>query len=307
MTVTRALRSGVRLCHSHISLLWIEIAWRVSVFLLSFGFSLLGVFVLLDRPVAVSDFGMLEGGGPLGTLKVLLTFLPRNENLILQIALLVVAFSVLIWLLLASFFQGGILASLASKSDSEAGIQQHGLESTYQFFRDGMRFLPSFLLINLFILVFTFAGAASILLILRLFLRSIFSTPESSRSTWLLWFYLFGMALASVIVAVSQQFLEMFKLFLARYQCSRWNAWNRSAEFFFLNLRSMSGICSFIRILQFIFAIAAAMFLWQFGFLLGTRFLGLLLSVSLLVSLAYGVLRNYLRLIRSGSLLTLID
>lgn len=305
MKLSQALRSGARLCHSHFSLLWIETAWRAGTFLLCFGFSLLGVFVLLDRTIAVSTLEVLEDAGPVGILRVLIRVLLKSDNLIWQITLLVLAFSVLVWLLLASFFQGGILASLAGKTAGSA--RQNGLEWTYSFLRSGMRFFPSFLVINLLSLFFSFTGAFSFVLILSFFLRSIFSTAGVRSSIWFLWLYPLGIALVSLIVATSQQFLEISKLFLTRYQCSRWSAWSRSAEFFFLNLGQMGGVSGFIRMLQFFFAVVAAIFVWQLGFVLGSRFLGLFLSVSLLVYLGYGVLRNYLRLLRSGSLLALID
>jgi hypothetical protein len=307
MKLSQALRSGARLCHSHFSLLWIETAWRAGTFLLCLGFSLLGIFVLLDRTIAVSTLEILEDAGPVGILRVLTRVLLKDDNLIWQITLLVLAFSVVVWLLLASFFQGGILASLAGKTAAAGLARQNGWEWTYNFLRSGMRFFPSFLVINLLSLFFSFTGALSFVLILSFFLRSIFSTAGVRSSMWFLWPYPLAIALVSLIVATSQQFLEMSRIFLTRYQCSRWSAWNRAAEFFFLNLGPMSGVSSFIRMLQFIFAVVAAIFVWQLGFVLGSRFLGLFLSVLLFVCLGYGVLRNYLRLLRSGSLLALID
>jgi hypothetical protein len=307
MNVSRALRNGVQLCHSHLSLLWIETAWRLGTLLLCCGFSLLGVFLLLDRTALEPDLEILEEAGAVGILKVFTRVLLRSENLILQITLLVAVFSVLVWLLLASFFQGGILASLASEVERDELIPQNRLDGTYRFFKSGLGFLPSFLVINLLTLFFSLAGSVSILLILRSFLRSIFAAAEMASHIWVLGVYPQGMDLFSLIAATSQQFLKLSKLFLARYQCSLWSAWKRSAEFFFINLRPMGGVSSLIRMLQCIVASVAAIFLWQLSFVLGAQFLGLLLSVVLVVYLGYGVLRNYLYLIQSGSLLALID
>jgi hypothetical protein len=59
--------------------------------------------------------------------------------------------------------------------------------------------------------------------------------------------------------------------------------------------------------LQCLFAIMAVTFLAQLTFVLGLQFLGLLLSIAFVVCLGYSVLRNYLYLIQSGSLLALIN
>ena len=187
MSISLALRNGVQLCHSHFSLLWIETAWRLGTFLLCGGFSLLGVFLLLDRTALEPDLETMEDIDAVGILKVLTGVLLRSESLILHITLWVAVFSVLVWLLLASFFQGGILASLASETERGEWVQQNGLDRTYYFFKSGLGFLPSFLVINLLTLFFSLAGSVSVLLILRSLLRSIFAGAEIARHIWVLW------------------------------------------------------------------------------------------------------------------------
>ena len=236
-----------------------------------------------------------------------LTEAVEGENLIVHITFWVAVFSVLVWLLLASFFQGGILASLASETKAGEWVGQNRLDQTHCFFKSGLGFLPSFLVINLLTLFFSVAGCVSLLLILRSFLRSIFAGAEITGHILILWAYPLGMAVISLIAATSQQFLKLSKLFLTRYQCSLWSAWKQSAEFFFVNLRPMGGVSSLLRMLQCLFAIMAVTFLAQLTFVLGPQFLGLLLSIAFVVCLGYSVLKNYLYLIQSGSLLALIN
>ena len=186
-------------------------------------------------------------------------------------------------------------------------VRQNRLDRTHCFFKSGLGFLPSFLVMNLLTLFFSVAGCVSLLLILRSFLRSIFAGAEITSHILILWAYPLGMAVISLIATTSQQFLKLSKLFLTRYQCSLWSAWKQSAEFFFVNLRPMGGISSLLRMLQCLFAIMAVTFLAQLTFVLGPQFLGLLLSIAFVVCLGYSVLRNYLYLIQSGSLLALIN
>jgi hypothetical protein len=304
MKVLRALRSGSQLCHSHFLLLWVETAWRSATLLLCLTFSLLGAFVFLDRATVGPGWQVSEDVVALGILKIVCGALFRRPRLALQITLLVVAFCVFVWLLLASFFQGSILAALKRKEGGGAAPHNRW-GGVYRFFQGGWRFWPSLLAINLVILFFSFAGLVASLLMLSSVLKPIVSARGLPSRWWVLCCPL-AIAVVCLIVAMAQQCLELCKFYVTQYHCSPWGAWNRSAEFFFPNLGAMSAISTMVRGLQFVCAAVATVFFCQIAFAVGSRFPRLLLSLGAAVYFGYGIVRSYLALVQSGSLLALI-
>ncbi len=304
MKFLQALRNGFRLCHSHFPLLWIETAWRSVAALLYLVFSLLAAFVLVDRATVGPGWQLRKRTG-LEIFKLLSGILFASETLLLQVVLLVIAFCLLVWLLLASFFQGSILATLKGTAGEDAAHNSVS-DGVYRFVRSGWRFLPSLLSINLLILFFSFTGLAAFVLIVSFFLKPILSAGGGTPRWWLLWSCPLGIVVVCLIIVMALRFLELCKFYVTQYHCSLWVAWNRSAEFFFPNLRSMSAISALIRGLQFVCAAAATVFFFQIAFAVGSRFPGLRLSVALALYFGYGVVRNYLALVQSGSLLALI-
>jgi hypothetical protein len=307
MTTFHAFRKGIQLCHAHFSLLWLETGWRTAQFFLSLGFALLAGYTLVEA-VGLSDFEFksLENSS-LAILKALVRILQKNDTLILKTILLTLGFIVVMWLLLASFFQAGILGLLTREEDNreieERDVFDSGMVLALQgFCRKAVQLFPSFFLINLCILLFSFAGSVSFVVILRYSLR----LGEASSKLWLILTCGLGLAVLLVILGVAVQFLEISKLCVAQHKCSLWSAWNRSAEFFFVNLRPMGAILSLTHTLNFMIICSAMGFLGLIGSVLGAEFFGAFCFLSLLVYLGYGLLKNYLFLIKSSSLLTLI-
>jgi hypothetical protein len=307
MTTFHAFRKGIQLCHAHFSLLWLETGWRTAQFFLSLGFALLAGYTLVEA-VGLSDFEFksLENSS-LAILKALVRILQKNDTLILKTILLTLGFIVVMWLLLASFFQAGILGLLTREEDNreieERDVFDSGMVLALQgFCRKAVQLFPSFFLINLCILLFSFAGSVSFVVILRYSLR----LGEASSKLWLILTCGLGLAVLLVILGVAVQFLEISKLCVAQHKCSLWSAWNRSAEFFFVNLRPMGAILSLTHTLNFMIICSAMGFLGLIGSVLGAEFFGAFFFLSLLVYLGYGLVKNYLFLIKSSSLLALI-
>jgi len=311
MTGFHAFRKGIQLCHAHFSLLWLETGWRTAQFFLSLGFALLAGYTLVEA-VGLSDFEFksLENSS-LAILKALVRILQKNDTLVLKTILLTLGFIVVMWLLLASFFQAGILGLLTREEDNreieERDVLGSGMEVALQgFCRKAVQLFPSFFLINLCILLFSFAGSVSFVVILRYSLRLGNYLGEASSKLWLILTDGLGIAVLLVILGVGVQFLEISKLCVAQHECSLWSAWNRAAEFFFVNLRPMGAILSLTHTLNFMIICSAMGFLGLIGSVLGAEFFGAFFFLSLLVYLGYGLLKNYLFLIKSSSLLALI-
>ena len=187
MTGFHAFRKGIQLCHTHFSLLWLQTGWRMVQFSLSLGFALLAGYTLLE-PVGFSDFEFESAESGVGIFKVLVRILQRNDTLIFKIILLTLCFAATIWLLLASFFQAGILGLLTREQDSR-GIKARdalgsGIVFALGFCRKGVRLFSSFFLINLAVLFFSFTGSISLLVILRYSLRLSYFLGEASSEFW---------------------------------------------------------------------------------------------------------------------------
>ena len=309
MTGFHAFRKGIQLCHTHFSLLWLQTGWRMVQFSLSLGFALLAGYTLLET-VGFSDFEFESAESGVGIFKVLVRILQRNDTLIFKIILLTLCFAATIWLLLASFFQAGILGLLTREQDSRGIKARYALGSgivfALGFCRKGVRLFSSFFLINLAVLFFSFTGSISLLVILRYSLRLSYFLGEASSEFWTILVCSVGIMALLGILGVALQFLEISKLCVAQHECSLWSAWNQSAEFLFANLRPLSAILGLIYALNLMLTCSAIGFLALMSFFLGTGLLGPFFLLLLLVYLGYGLLKNYLFLIKSGSLLALI-
>ncbi len=282
----------------------------MAQFFLSLGFALLALYTLVEA-VGLSDFELESlGNSSFAIFKAVVKVLQRNDTLILKTILLTLCFTVAMWLLLASFFQAGILGLLTGKEGNrESKVRDtfgSGMVFALGFCRKSVQLFSSFFLINLSTLFFSFTGSVSLLVILRYSLRLGYLLGEASSRFWMILACGLGTAVLLSIMGLAFQFLEISKLCVAQHECSLWSAWNRSAEFLFVNLRPIGAILTLIYALNFMLICSAIGFLGLISSFLGTGLLGAFCFLLLLVYLGYGLLKNYLFLIKAGSLLALI-
>jgi len=218
MTAFHAFRKGIQLCHSHFRLLWLETGWRMAQFFLSLGFALLASYTLVEA-VGLSDFEAESlGSGSFAIFKAVVRILQRNDTLILKTILLTLCFTGAMWLLLASFFQAGILGLLTRGQDNK-DIKVHdgfgsGMVFALGFCRKSVQLFSSFFLINLSILFFSFTGSVSFLLILRYWLRFGYRLGEALSKFWIILAYGLEIAVLWSIIGWRSNFLK--------FQSSTW-------------------------------------------------------------------------------------
>jgi hypothetical protein len=303
MTILEALKKNILLCYSRFPLVWVETGRRAFQLFLSLGFASLAIYTLIEG-LSRSELDRLRGGSILAIARTLIMILLRRERLILRAVVLTLFFSVTVWLLIASFFQAGIFGLLAR----DGSLEETAAERTVlHFCHRGTQDFFSFLLINLSILFFASAGTVSCLLILKCLFGMVVSWPGTSDGLWVALVYALAILVVCGIVTISLQFLEVSKLFVSRFDSSLWNAWNLAAEFFFVNLGRMTALSTLIHMVRLISACAGIVFLVKMSSVLGTELVGVFLLLMLIVYLGYRLVANYLYLVKSGSLLTLIS